>query len=171
MFCFLHAADLHLDSPIRGLDRYEGAPVELFRLAGRAALENLVKLAIEKRVRFVVLAGELFDGDWLDVNTGLFFVKQMAKLREAGIAVYLIYGNHDAANRMTRSLPYPQTVHVFPSEQPATLLLDGVSAALHGQSYAKQDVRDNLAARYPAPNSWMLQHRPVAYRPNRSGGA
>lgn len=153
MFRFLHAADLHLDSPLRGLDRYEGAPAELFRGASRAALENLVKLAVEERVRFVVLAGDLFDGDWPDVNTGLFFVNQMAKLRKAGIAVYLIHGNHDAANRMTRSLPYPGNVHVLPSERPITLLVDGLPVALHGQSYGRQDVKDNLAARYPAPEA------------------
>jgi DNA repair exonuclease SbcCD nuclease subunit len=153
MFRFLHAADLHLDSPLRSLDRYEGAPAELLRRAGRAALENLGKLAAQERVRFVLLVGDLFDGDWPDVNTGLFFVKQMAKLREAGIVVYLIYGNHDAANRMTRSLPYPENVHVFPSEQPTTLLVDGLPVALHGQSYERQYVRDNLAARYPAPEA------------------
>ena len=75
---FLHAADIHLDSPLRGLDRYEGAPVDEIRGATRRALENLVSLAIEEDVDFVVLAGDLFDGDWPDFNTGLFFVRQMA---------------------------------------------------------------------------------------------
>lgn len=151
MFRFLHAADLHLDSPLRGLDRYDGAPVDLFRRAGRAAMENLVELALKEEVRFVVLAGDLFDGDWPDVNTGLFFVNQMAALHRQGIGVYLISGNHDAANRMTRSLPYPENIHVFPSDRPVTLQIEGLPVALHGQSYAVQDVRENLAARYPPP--------------------
>jgi exonuclease SbcD len=151
MFRFLHAADLHLDSPLRGLDRYEGAPVELFRRAGREAMENLVALALREEVRFVVLAGDLFDGDWPDVNTGLFFVKQMAVLNQGGISVYIVAGNHDAANRMTRSLPYPENVRVFPSDRPVTFQVEELPVAVHGQSYAAQDVRENLAAQYPSP--------------------
>jgi len=70
---FLHAADLHLDSPLRDLEKYEGAPAERIRGASRRALENLVQLAIDERVAFVLLAGDIYDGDWLDVGTGLFF--------------------------------------------------------------------------------------------------
>ena len=151
MFRFLHAADLHLDSPLRGLDRYEGAPVEVFRRAGRGALENLVQLALEQEVQFVLLAGDVFDGDWPDVNTGLFFVSQMAKLRKKGIPVYLVSGNHDAANRMSGSLPYPDNVYVFPTDRPHTFQTPGLPVAIHGQSYARQDVRENLAAAYPTP--------------------
>jgi hypothetical protein len=91
MFKFLHAADLHLDSPMRGLERYEGAPVELIRGATRRALENLVALAIAEDVRFVVIAGDLYDSDWKDYNTGLFLHGQMVRrpisrlfLNEAG---------------------------------------------------------------------------------------
>lgn len=76
---FLHAADICLDSPLRGLDRYEGAPVEEIRNATRRALNNLVSLAIDEEIAFVILAGDLFDGDWFDFNTGLFFVRQMAR--------------------------------------------------------------------------------------------
>jgi len=105
MFKFLHAADIHLDSPLRGLDRYEGAPSDQIRNATRRALENLVAVAIREQVAFVVLAGDLYDGDWRDFHTGLFFVRQMTRLREAGIRVFGVFGNHDAANRITRTLP------------------------------------------------------------------
>ncbi len=108
MFRFLHTADIHLDSPLRGLERYEGAPAAEIRGATRRALENLVELAIEQSVAFVLVAGDLYDGDWKEFRTGLFFVSQMVKLREAGIPVYLIAGNHDAANKMTRKLPLPK---------------------------------------------------------------
>ena len=107
MFTFLHAADIHLDSPLLRLPEYEGAQVEKIRRATRDALENLVNLAIEKSVDFVVLAGDLYDGDWTDFGTGLFFVNQMGRLREAGIPVFGVYGNHDAASKITRSLPLP----------------------------------------------------------------
>ena len=64
MFKFIHAADIHLDSPLRGLSRYESAPVESIRDASRRAFENLVDIAIEEKVAFVLLAGDLYDGDW-----------------------------------------------------------------------------------------------------------
>ena len=147
---FLHAADIHLDSPLRGLDRYEGAPVEEIRNATRRALENLVALAIEEEVNFVILAGDLFDGDWPDFNTGLFFVRQMARLAERNIAVYAVRGNHDAESKITRKLPWPRNVHFFSSRKPESLVAEGCDAVLHGQSFASRDVKEDLAAAYPS---------------------
>lgn len=150
MFKFLHAADLHLDSPLRGLERYEGAPVEAMRQATRHAFANLVQLAIEEQVAFVLLAGDVYDGDWKDYNTGLYFTAQMAKLREAHIPVFLITGNHDAANRMTRSLRLPDNVRQLATEQPETVRLDHCQVAIHGQGFASAAVTQDLSAGYPA---------------------
>ena len=73
MFKFLHTADIHVDSPLQSRERYEGEPVEELRLATRRALENLVEVAVEEHVAFVVISGDLYDRDWRDYNTGLFF--------------------------------------------------------------------------------------------------
>ena len=54
---FIHAADIHLDSALHGLERYEGAPVDEIRSATRRAFDNLVDLAIDEEVAFVLLAG------------------------------------------------------------------------------------------------------------------
>ena len=150
MFTFLHTADIHLDSPLRGLDRYEGAPVNEIRSATRRALENLIEVAIREEVAFVVIAGDLYDGDWRDFNTGLFFVKQMAKLREAGIQVFGVHGNHDAASKITRRLPLPENVHFFPTAAAETIRIDGLDVAVHGQSFAEQCTTTDLAKNYPA---------------------
>ncbi|MFD0857233.1 exonuclease SbcCD subunit D [Actinomadura adrarensis] len=72
----LHAVDLHIDSPLRGLSAYEDAPEENLRLATRTALENLVRLAIETPVDAVLLAGDVYDGDWPDYQTGLYFSRR-----------------------------------------------------------------------------------------------
>ncbi|HHS84337.1 MAG TPA: DNA repair exonuclease, partial [Gammaproteobacteria bacterium] len=112
-FSFLHAADIHLDSPLRGLERYEGAPATEIRAATRQAFDNLITLAIDEAVDFVLLAGDLYDGDWKDYNTGLYFVSRMARLREAGIRVFLIAGNHDAASQITKQLQLPDNVTRF----------------------------------------------------------
>jgi DNA repair exonuclease SbcCD nuclease subunit len=149
MFKFLHAADIHLDSALSGLDRYDGAPADAIRGATRRALENLVRLALEERVAFVLIAGDLYDGDWPDYHTGLFFAAQMARLREAGIPVYLIQGNHDAANRMTRQLRLPDRVVFLSHDRPETRLLDDCGVAIHGQGFATRAVVDNLAVAYP----------------------
>jgi DNA repair exonuclease SbcCD nuclease subunit len=150
MFKFLHAADIHLDSPQKGLDRYEGAPVEECRGATRRALENLVRLAVDERVAFVLIVGDLYDGDWPDYNTGLFFSAQMVRLRDAGIHAYLIRGNHDAANKMTRDLRPLDNVHFLASDRPQTVPLDDVDVAIHGQGFATRAVVENLAKAYPA---------------------
>ena len=71
---FVHAADIHLDSPMLGLEQHESAPAERLRGATRRALENLVTLCIEEEAQFLLIAGDLYDGDWRDYNTGLFFV-------------------------------------------------------------------------------------------------
>src|SRR5690242_9452537 len=93
---FVHAADLHLDSPLRGLSRYEGAPVEAVRGATRRAFQNLIDLCLEEGAAFLLLAGDIYDGDWKDYGTGLFFLHQLARLRAADVEVVLIRGNHDA---------------------------------------------------------------------------
>lgn len=148
---FIHSADIHLDSPLHRLEAYEGAPVEQMRQASRRAFENLIDLAIDEAVDFVLIAGDLFDGAWKDYNTGLYFIKQMGRLRQAGIRVFIISGNHDAAGRMTRSLPYPDNVHLFSPAKAETRILDELKTAIHGQSFPKTAVSDNLAVGYPEP--------------------
>ena len=112
---FVHAADLHIDSPLRGLGAYDGAPVERVREATRRALTNLVQLCLDERAAFLVLAGDVFDGEWKDFNTGLFFLRELNRLRDAGTRVFLVRGNHDAASEVTRSLTWPAT----PLSQPS----------------------------------------------------
>ncbi len=150
---FIHAADLHLDSPLRNLERYEGAPVDVIRGATRRALENLVTLARDEGADFVLLAGDIYDGDWKDYNTGLFFVKQMAALAEAKIPVVMISGNHDAANKMTRALKLPAGVRLLGSKRPETLRLDDLQVAIHGLSFESASVADNVVRDYPPPVS------------------
>jgi DNA repair protein SbcD/Mre11 len=149
MFRFLHAADIHLDSPLVGLNRYESAPVAAARGATRRAFENLVHLAVDEEVAFVVLAGDLYDGDWKDYRTGLFFVAQMAKLRETGIPVFVVAGNHDAASQLTKNLRSPDNVHFFSTKKPETRTVEAFDVAIHGQGFASRAVTEDIAATYP----------------------
>ena len=153
---FIHAADIHLDSPLCGLERYEGAPADEIRRASRRALDNLVQLALDQSVAFLLIAGDLYDGDWKDHRTGLYFVSQMVRLREAGIPVVLIAGNHDAANKMTRTLPMPENVRLLDHKKPQTVRFEELGVAIHGQSFATGAVMDDLSAGYPTATGGML---------------
>jgi DNA repair protein SbcD/Mre11 len=150
-FRFLHAADIHLDSPLHGLARYEGVPLEEVRGATRAAFDRMIQYAIEERVDFVVIAGDLFDGDWKDMGTGLYFARAMGRLAAAGVSAFVLNGNHDAASVLTKSLPWPETVKVFPSKSPASFRLERLGVVLHGQSFPTQHVYEDLAGAYPPP--------------------
>ena len=149
-FRFLHAADIHLDSPLHGLSRYEGLPEDDIRGATRAAFDNLVQRAIDEDVDFVVIAGDLFDGEWKDMSTGLYFARAMGRLDRAEIPVFLLAGNHDAASVITRSIPWPPNVRLFSARRPETHLLAELQVAVHGQSFSTPAVTDNLVPSYPA---------------------
>lgn len=153
---FIHTADLHLDSPLRGLSSYADAPAERLRTATRDAFHNLVTQAIEEQVDFMVIAGDVYDGDWKDFNTGLFFIRQMGRLRHAGIPVYLLYGNHDADSEMTRGLELPDNVHVFSSRKAETFRIDSRKVALHGRSFKVAATTENLLPGYPEPVAGWL---------------
>ena len=148
---FIHASDLHIDSPLRGLDRYDGAPVERLRTATRSALERLVDKALAEHVDFVLLAGDIYDRDWQDFHTGLFFREQMVRLDRAGIRVFIVQGNHDAQGVITRQLILPSNVTVFSSRTAQTVRIDELSVAIHGRSFPERAVDEDLVPSYPAP--------------------
>lgn len=169
MLRFIHAADIHLDSPLRGLSAYQGAPVDTLRGATRVAFVNLIDEAIEHEVDFVLLAGDLYDGDWPDYNTGLFFAQQIGRLKHRSIPVIMILGNHDAASVITKQLAWPENVRILSHRKPETYRLEDLRVAIHGQSFPQRDVSENMVANYPAPvpdyfNIGML-HTALAGRP------
>jgi exonuclease SbcD len=146
---FVHAADLHIDSPLVGLERYEGAPVEQIRQATRRAMVNLVDLCLRESARVLVLAGDLFDGEWRDYSTGLFFVGQMQRLRQAGIGVVIVKGNHDAQSQVTQRLALPDNVREFGADSPESIVFEEWGIVFHGQSYAHRVETRDLAAAFP----------------------
>lgn len=153
---FVHASDLHLDSPLAGLSKYEGAPVEQIRGATRRALENLVKLCLSEQVQLLLIAGDLYDGDWRDYSTGLFFAKQMAALRAGNVRVVWIRGNHDAASKLTAHLNLPENVHELSHKKPDSFLLEDLGVAVHGQGFETREVSADLSQRYPEPKRGLF---------------
>lgn len=150
---FLHAADIHLDSPLAGLRARAGMPDAVIRDCTRRAFANLVDLAIEEDVAFLVIAGDLYDGNWRDFSTGLFFNEQMRRL---GRPCFLLRGNHDAASVITRSLKPPPNVCEFSSRACETFTLPEYGVALHGHSFPNRAVPEDISAGYCAPIAGFL---------------
>jgi len=148
---FIHSADIHLDTPLQGLANYPGAPVHEIRNATRRAFEKVLAAAIIEKVDFFVIAGDLYDTGLKSFESALFFNKQMAHLRDAGIPVYLIYGNHDAASKLIKQLRPPDNVRILRHNEPQTIVNEKLGIAVHGQSFPTPEVVDDLAAKYPAP--------------------
>lgn len=149
-FQFLHAADLHLDSPLEGLSRYEGVPVEQVRSATRDAFEKLIDDALRLEVKFIVIAGDVSDGKWNDINTGLYFARQCARAAMAGIKVFVLWGNHDAESDVTKRLRFAEGITTFGHKKAESFRIEELKVIIHGQSYGKREVLENLAAGYPS---------------------
>src|ERR1700676_3498888 len=100
-FTFLHAADLHLGSPFLGLSLKDEELARRFASASREAFRAVVEAALGEKVAFVVIAGDIYDGEWKDASIGLFFAREVARLERSGIPLYLLKGNHDAESVVT----------------------------------------------------------------------
>ena len=155
-FQFVHTADIHLDSPMKGLTQYEGVAVDRLRTATRDAFSELISKTIDSRPAFVIIAGDLFDGDWKDYNTGYSLVTEMSRLRMAEIRAYVLYGNHDAQSQITKRLRLPENVHEFSHKEVESHRLDDLNVVLHGRSYPRRDVQENLVQEYPSPIDGMF---------------
>lgn len=145
----VHAADLHIDSPMRGLAKYEGAPAATMRDATRRAMSNLVDLCRNERADLLLLVGDIFDTDWKDYSTGLFYQGELLRLREVGTRVVTVRGNHDAANVVTRGLKPLEHVHDLSVGKPETHVIEALGVAVHGQSFGGRAEKDDLALHYP----------------------
>jgi exonuclease SbcD len=149
---FVHAADLHLDSPLLALSRQDPRQVERMRRATREAFERLTDLCIEQEVAFLVLAGDLYDHDCPNMQIVVFLRGQLRRLEQNGIRAVIIKGNHDADNRITSALALPANTRMLGEQKPETIMFDDlpVRVAIHGQSFRPGPIAENLAASYPA---------------------
>jgi len=146
---FIHAADLHIDSPMRGLNSYVGAPVDALRGATRRALMGLVELALREQVALVILAGDVFDRELGDFSAALFFREQMARLTRTGIRIFVVKGNHDAEGQISKRLPELSGLHVFSAHHAEVIDLPQWGVAVHGKSFPERVVSTDLVPSYP----------------------
>src|SRR5690625_446737 len=127
---FIHAADLHLDSPFKGLTRLPDVVFETIRQSTFHAFDRLIQTAINKNVDFVLLVGDLFDNERQGSKAQVHLRKSFERLEQYGINVYLSYGNHDYVNGNKHRISYPKNVHIFPNEMVSSFIYKKNGTAL-----------------------------------------
>ncbi len=145
----LHTADIHLDSPLRSLALREPGLRDRIQTASRTALTRIVDVALAEDVAALLIAGDLFDRAERSARTAAFLALQLDRLRERGIRVFYIKGNHDAENPLTGELSLPDNVHVFDGRGSKVQLADGLW--IHGVSFSGRHAPNSLLPKFPAP--------------------
>ena len=174
---FVHAADLHLDSPFTGLKA--AAPADVANALYHAtfdAYENIINLCISEQVDALLVAGDVFDGADRSLRAQLKFVEGLKKLDTQGIRSFVCHGNHDPLDGWQARLDYPPGCRRFGPEWEAVPVFEDPDRALiHGISYRKRDVTENLALRLgnvdPGPFSIGLVHGNVGNNPEHGAYA
>jgi DNA repair protein SbcD/Mre11 len=141
---FIHCADLHLDSPFVGL---QYMPKHIFKRIQEStfiALNKMVDAAISKKVDFVIISGDLFDGEDRSIKAQARLRKQMERLQEEKIEVFIIHGNHDHLGGTWTTIDMPENVHIFSSdfERKEFISVNGVKVHLYGFSYPERHVKE-----------------------------
>ena len=178
-FRFVHAADLHLDTPFDGLSRLGGDLPARLRDASLSAFDNLVAETLRVQADALVLAGDLYDGPDRGLRAQLRLRDGFVRLTDAGVRVFLVHGNHDPVQEGWSAIQaWPEGVHVFSAQEVESVPVtrDGREIArVYGISYANAQTTENLAARFPpssdAPFALGLLHANVGNNPAHAGYA
>ncbi|MCU0270105.1 MAG: DNA repair exonuclease [Acidimicrobiales bacterium] len=152
MLRFLHAADLHLDTPVSAVGGYPPAVAELLRDASLQAWDRLVETASARRVAFVLLAGDVYDGAERGLRAQRRFLAGLTRLSEEGIRSFVVHGNHDPVEEGWSAVArFPDLVRRFEPHEVGSeaFTVDGQPVVVHGISYAVRHTTENLAARFP----------------------
>ncbi|MFK4825396.1 exonuclease SbcCD subunit D [Paenochrobactrum sp. BZR 588] len=153
-FRFVHAADIHLDSPLRSLALRNSELAELIGNATRQAFVRIIDLCLEQQVDALLIAGDLYDGDQTSMKTARFLHEQLRRLNDAQISTFIIRGNHDALSRITKELVLPESVKLFGGRaEMVEIDHDGTSfpICIHGLSFAQAHAPDSLLPKYKQP--------------------
>lgn len=144
---FVHAADLHLDSPFQGIRHSapDNVATEL-REATFGAYERIIDLCIEEDVQALLIAGDVFDSADRSLSAQLRFVDGLKRLDRAGIQSFVCHGNHDPLDGWTAELAFPESCHRFGAEIGSAPI--GDLATVYGISYPKRNVLHDLTPHF-----------------------
>ena len=146
---FIHAADIHLGRPFTGLERSSAELGELFQNAHYEAWNRVVQTALDRRVDFVTLGGDVLDSSSASVRARVSLRDGMKRLQDASIPVFMALGNHDPLATFPHSLRQLPGLHLFGPE-PEGLFPHSVEQTegvmIFGASFPRAAVAENLVA-------------------------
>jgi len=147
---FIHCADLHLDSPMTGLKYLPEKVFERLQQSTFKALATITEISIREEVDFVVISGDIFDGEDRSLRAQARLRNEMSRLQEKQIPVYLIHGNHDHLGGTWPKMDMPENVHVFGTDVEVKRFSkqDGTSVHLYGFSYPRRHVTERWVEKY-----------------------
>lgn len=119
-FSFIHASDLHLDSPFVGISTESEDVARALRSATFEAYDRLIELCIDKKVQFLVIAGDVYDGQDRSLRAQLKFSDGLKRLADHGIRSFVAHGNHDPLSGWSSNINWPEEVHIFQADQVET---------------------------------------------------
>ncbi|MCJ7447714.1 MAG: DNA repair exonuclease [Bacteroidales bacterium] len=163
---FIHTADLHLDTPFKGLSSWNADLSKKLKDATFKSFKNIIDLCINKKVDFLIISGDIFDSENKSLAAQLKFVTELKRLSDKGIATYFTCGNHDPLKSWLDTIKLPENVYRFDSSKVKFWTFkkeDKVIADIHGISFNDKDIKENLAADFklapnPAPISIAVLH-------------
>jgi DNA repair protein SbcD/Mre11 len=147
-WCFVHAADLHLDTPFAGIARLDGDLAARLQRASLEAFEALVDLTLERDAAMLLLAGDVYDGAERGIRAQLTMHRELSRLAAADIRTCIVAGNHDPLDGWSAIDSWPGLVTEFGATEPGIVEVerDGdLLAVVTGISYAQRDEHRNLA--------------------------
>lgn len=151
---FLHAADLHLGSPLKSLgSKLSPERAKEIQAQVTRALDNLVATAIARKVEFVVLAGDVYDDAEQVEKILVHFINALRTLGEAGIHVFIVHGNHDplslqGTGAVISTLPNVTVFGTSSVETHQVSLSNGVTATVAGISFETESESRNLSQKF-----------------------
>jgi DNA repair protein SbcD/Mre11 len=146
----LHASDLHLGRPLRGIPLRPGLDLDAFRHCAARTLTRLVDLAIAEKAALLLLAGDLIEQSVRNYKVGLRLVRELSRLESLQTQVVWVRGNHDAENRVIEHLLLPSHVHEIGLSGVQTLRIEALGICVVGASYARRTCFEDLLSRYPS---------------------
>lgn len=150
MIRFLHAADLHLDTPFKGMAHLPNTHYKAVQESTFTAFSNFIDYAVDTQPDFIVIVGDLYDGEHRSLRAQLIFQEGMKRLHQIGVPVFITYGNHDHLSGRWTRFDLPDNVHLFSSEvEEKTLIIRGETIHLYGFSYAERHIKESKAESYP----------------------
>ncbi|MFH0980080.1 MAG: DNA repair exonuclease [Planctomycetota bacterium] len=160
MFKFVHAADLHLDSPFKGITADSESVAATLRSATFDAYNALVALCVEREADFLVVAGDVYDGADRSLRAQLCFRDGLARLAQHGIRAFVVHGNHDPLDGWASAIAWPDGVHIFSGDDVETVPLERrgrVVAAVSGISYRTRRESRKLFSHFHATQPDLFQ--------------